>query len=382
MKPAVLCVDDDPAVRAAYQRFLGQDYAVTTAEGGATALAALAGSGPFAVIVTDLRMPEMGGGQLLAAARERWPDTVRMLLTGEADLGRAIQAVNDGHVFRFLTKPVNVQALSSAVAAAVAQNRLLTAERELLDKTLRGSVQVLAEVIALVSPAEFDLVIRGQRLARELAAEVGVAVGWELDVAAVLSQLGSIVVPDELLRAARRGASLPDEERERVDAVPQVAADLLRHIPRLDSVREVIRHIGRPFADPVDLGERGRGVPVESALLKVAFDFESFKDRGLPDLQAVDHLGARSGWYDPGLLAGLRRLINCASQPVSQLVPVRCLAPGMVVADDLYSGAGVLLLRRGVTITGPLIIRIESLEATSQIPLMIRVLTPGEPGAE
>jgi response regulator RpfG family c-di-GMP phosphodiesterase len=376
----VLFVDDEPNLLAGVERQFRKRYAVQTATGGEVGLAALAAGGPFAVVVSDLRMPGMDGVQFLTRVRDEYPDPVRVLLTGYADVRQAIEVVNRGGVFRFLTKPCPPDALAVAVDAAAAQHRLVMAERELLEKTLRGSVQVLAEVFALAEPDEFGRAVRVQRLAQELAVATGGGGGWELDVAAVLSRLGSIVVPETMRRAARLGAQLaPDEERQ-VGSIPDVVRNLLRHIPRLESVTEIIAHIDKSFDVPgsTSLDRRGTALPLGARLLKVAFDFDILVARGVPRPQAVARLASRKGVYDPALVEGLSRLVNRAAQPVSRVMPVAELTPGMVVAEDVFNDAGMCLLRQGVAVTSPLKARLESLAAGGQIPGTIRVLVPPE----
>lgn len=375
MSDSVLIVDDEPAIVLACRKFLGPDRRVETADGGPAALAALAERGPFAVVVSDLEMPGMDGIRLLARVRAEYPDTVRLLLTGYADTARAIAAVNHGGVFRFLTKPCAPADFVATVDAAVAQHRLVTAERELLDKTLRGSVQMLAEVFALADREEFGRAVRVQQLARDLATEAGAPAGWELEVAAVLSRLGSIVVPDDMMRAARQGARLTAEEQRRVDGIPEVAITLLRHVPRLDPVVEIISHLGTPF-DARAGGGNGGAPPLGARLLKVAHDFDALVSRGLPAPQAADRLRERTGWYDPAVLDGLSRLIDRPAELVSAVVGVGELTPRMVLAEDLYSDTGALLLKRGVTINEPIRLRLDGLVAKGSVSRRVRVLVP------
>lgn len=139
MNPSVLCVDDEQALLTAYRLFLGSDYTVVTATSCREALALLATQGPFAVVVSDLQMPSMDGILFLSTIRELYPDTVRVLLTGQLDLQLALQAVNDGHVFRFLTKPCLPATLRTAVAAAVAQYELILSDRRRVEAALRES---------------------------------------------------------------------------------------------------------------------------------------------------------------------------------------------------------------------------------------------------
>src|SRR5918911_2964995 len=164
----VLCVDDEPNVLEGLRRTLGGHYRVRTAVGGAAGLEAIEREGPFAVVVSDLRMPEMDGVAFLSRVRQRSPDTVRVLLTGQADLDAAIAAVNEGHIFRFLSKPCAQPVLFQALAAAEEQYRLITAERVLLEQTLYGSIKALTDILALAVPSAFGRAVRAKAHLSEL----------------------------------------------------------------------------------------------------------------------------------------------------------------------------------------------------------------------
>ena len=380
MSEQILFVDDEPNVLAGFERQLRKRYAVVTAPGGAEGLAAFEARGPFAVIVSDMRMPGMDGAAFLTRCRERWPDVVRMLLTGYADVGQAIDVVNRGGIFRFLTKPCPPEVLTAALDAALAQYRLVTAERDLLDRTLRGSVQVLGEVLALVNPAAFGRAVRVQRFVRELAGRVDGAGAWEVDVAAVLSQLGCVTLPEPVLAAAVRGAALGADEQRQVDALPAVARNLLRPIPRLERVTEIITYSDKPYAAPAGpaADKSGKELPVGARVLRVGFDFDALVAQGVPRVQALAHLKSRPGRYDPDVLAALADLIRHHDEPECREVSVAELTSGMMTAEDLYSTAGMLLLGRHSPITEPLKLRLEALAARSQIPTRFRVLvSPG-----
>jgi DNA-binding NtrC family response regulator len=130
-KSAVLLVDDDARVLTALQRLLREKYDVSIASSATEALETLKHQ-TFAVIVSDYRMPGMDGIALLNGMQKSAPNTVRVLISGQADLNAAVRAINEGQLFRFVHKPCQPSELLSAVAAAVEQHRLLTAERELL----------------------------------------------------------------------------------------------------------------------------------------------------------------------------------------------------------------------------------------------------------
>ena len=143
MVKRILFVDDDPRVLQAFERQFYKRFEIRTAIGPELGLQTLGADGPFATVVSDLRMPGMNGIEFLTRVRQASPDTVRVMLTGDADLSAAMAAVNEGKIFQFLTKPCPSDMLSRTLESALEQHRLITAERELLESTLRGKKAVM-----------------------------------------------------------------------------------------------------------------------------------------------------------------------------------------------------------------------------------------------
>lgn len=152
-RPRILCVDDEPQVLAGLETLLGRRYDVRTATSGPMALQEIMNGGPFTVIVSDYRMPGMDGAEFLAEVRKATPDSLRILLTGQASLDGAIAAVNSGNVFRFLTKPCAPADLLGALEDAVDQARLVSTDRDLLERKLEAMAAhlVYAERMATLS---------------------------------------------------------------------------------------------------------------------------------------------------------------------------------------------------------------------------------------
>jgi len=142
MTEKVLIVDDEVNILSAASRKLRGEYVLRTALGGREALHALEGDGPFAVIVSDMRMPGMDGVQLLNEFSRLAPDTVRIMLTGCTDRQTAIDAVNKGNIFRFLTKPCADDALKKAIDEGLEQYRMIIREKRLYDKSLEELMSV------------------------------------------------------------------------------------------------------------------------------------------------------------------------------------------------------------------------------------------------
>src|SRR4051812_25112225 len=152
MSDRVLFVDDEPNVLDGIRRQLRNRLDMETAIGAAAGLELINTKGPFAVVVSDMRMPEMNGARFLAKVHEISPDSVRMVLSGQADLDSTVAAVNDGHIFRFLMKPCDTDRLLHSVNSGIEQYRLVTSEKHLLENTLNASIKVLVEVLGLINP--------------------------------------------------------------------------------------------------------------------------------------------------------------------------------------------------------------------------------------
>jgi response regulator RpfG family c-di-GMP phosphodiesterase len=240
MSERILLVDDEPNVLEGIQRTLRKQAELYTAPSGAEGLRLLDEAGPFALVISDMRMPLMNGAQFLAMVREQAPDTVRMILSGQADLEATIAAVNDGHIYRFLSKPCPSDQLLAAVEDGLKQNRLLTAEKVLLEQTLNGSVRMLIEILGMVRPAASTCASRLQRYAVDLATALDLPERWQWGLAALVSQIGCVALPKDILSKVEADQTLSDEEKHLYESHPEVAGKLLAAVPRLEDVAAIV----------------------------------------------------------------------------------------------------------------------------------------------
>lgn len=379
----ILFVDDDANALAGFQRALRPQFTIETAHGPQRGLHALTTRGPYAVVVSDMRMPVMNGVQFLQRAHELVPDTVRIMLTGNADLQTAIDAVNESSIFQFLCKPCPPGQLAKTLAAAVSHYDLICAERELLERTLRGSVKVLTDVLSLVNPPAFGQAMRIADTVRHLAAAVAPREAWQFELAALLSQLGCVTLPATLLEAVSAGTALSEADRERFQAHPLVARDLIAHIPRLGDVAEMIARQHEPHAgasktapdaavpaatDVATLGAR---------MLRLALDLDKLIASGVPQDEAIARLRNTSGEYDPRLLVALG---GGAGDPAASSgravarIALDALEVGMEVQEDVRTGTGLLLLAAGQTVTPALQQRLGNFLRMNAVFGTVRVL--------
>lgn len=356
-KPKVLIVDDDAAVVAALRRQLRNRFDTVGAADGLHALTLVSEAEVgFAAVVSDLKMPGMGGLAFLERVSVESPDTSRLLLTGHADLDTAIDALNGGFVFRFLCKPCDAETLGRALDDAVHQHRLVTAERELLQQTLNHSIDALIETLALANPPAFSRALRVRTVVSSLLDVVEVDDRWQVEVAAMLSQVGAVTLPLHTAEKLHRGAPLSATERTMVDELPALALRLIADIPRLDDVRAVIR----------GLGHQGSGassdVPLGSRILQVAVAFDELDAGGTPLDTAIARLRARTPDLDPAVVEAL-----AVVEGVGQVGPV-CeiglheMQIGMMLASDIVTSDELLLVGRGQTVSENLLARIRNFE--------------------
>jgi response regulator RpfG family c-di-GMP phosphodiesterase len=359
-RPRVLCVDDEPNVLEGLRDVLGRSFEVSVATSAVGGLEILRGEpDAFAIVISDMRMPVMGGADFLRAARAVAPDAVRMLLTGHADLQAAIRAVNGARLFRFLTKPCEAQELLGACVAALGQHRLQTAERVLLEETLRGSVDALAEVLALANPAAFGRAGRVKELAGRLARAAEVRNRWEIEVAAMLADIGAVTLPQPTAEKVYTGARLSAAEAAMVDRVPAVTRQLLSKIPRLEGVLEIL---DQHRMLPGDAGPGGwSAIRVGARVLRIAVDYVELESQGAVRTVAVAAMRSR-GRYDRPLLDMFAAVIGAEAAVVRELT-VGELRVGMTLADDARSVRGELLLARGQRVTERLVERLRNIGA-------------------
>jgi response regulator RpfG family c-di-GMP phosphodiesterase len=369
----ILCVDDEPNILDAYKRALRKDFVVETAPSGIRALEMIEADGPYAVIVSDMRMPEMDGTQFLKRVSEVAPQSVRIMLTGNADQQTAVNAVNEGHIFRFLNKPCPPEVLAKSLTAGIQQYRLVRAEKDLLETTLSRSVEVLTDVLSMVNPTAFGRASRVKRLALQLSLLMELENDWQLDLAAMLSQIGCIALPEETLQKVYEGKSLTPEELRMLQTHPQVGHDLVARIPRLEVVAKMILH----QEDKYLLSDTDTSIPMGSRILKLALDFDKLIEVKLSSHEALTEIERRTGWYHPAVAEALRKVVAGSRRCFdSAYVRVAELEPDMILAADVMSVNGFLLVAKGQAVTPALQQRLENFLRRRGIEEPLKVFIP------
>ncbi len=345
----ILFVDDELNILDGLRRQLRNQFDIETSSSAAEALQIVAAAGPYAVAVADMRMPGMDGVHFLRKVREIAPQTVRMMLTGNADQQTAVDAVNEGNVFRFLNKPCSTENLSKALYAGIEQYRLITAEKELLEKTLSGSVKVLTEMLSLVNPVAYGRASRIQRIVHHILEALKAPDAWKYELAAMLSQIGCVLFPMELLDKVYAGQPLTEEEQKLFASHPAVCGKLLSKIPRLETISAMIEGQQQQFGQKLSVPNQAKEdeIKLGAQLLKIALDLDQKIQGGNPLALAVQEMHKQTDEYNPSLLAMLSGLEIRRAETEVRAVHISELRLQMILDEDIYTQSGVLLLRRG-----------------------------------
>lgn len=374
----VLFVDDEPKILEAYRRTLRKEFKVVPAEGGKKALELMENEEPFPVIVSDMNMPEMNGVQFLAEAKKRYPQSIRIMLTGNADQKTASEAINIGDVYRFLNKPCPPDKMTAVINEALQYYRLLQAEQELLEQTVRGSVLALSEILSMAKPAVFGRVNRIKNLVSRCCAQMRLENQWEVETVASLSQVGLVALPDQLQEKIIRGGVLSDEEEKLYLTHPSVAANLIRHIPRMESIADAISWQLASFSQVKEGVPSGEDIPIAARVLRPIVDYLAQSTKTGSSKAAHEALFAAPDDYDPDVLTALKGVLEEDAKGVVQQLSVGQVCAGMILAQDVVTSSGALLIENGFEISETMVTRLVNFYRNGEIPGQLAVYAPAE----
>lgn len=415
-KPATLLfVDDEPNILSALRRlFRPLGYKIHTAGGGAEGLALLEQE-PVDLVISDMRMPSMDGAQFLEQVRQKWPDTMRILLTGYADVSSTIAAINKGEIFRYVAKPWNDDDIVLLVKQALELKNLELEKKRLEELTLRQnnelkelnasleakvqertqevrqtmgflelankklkdgfitSIKVFSNLIELRERTLAGHSRRVADLARTLAKGLNLS-GSDVNdifVAALLHDIGKIGLPDNLL--SKPFATLVGEDRDLVLRHPATGQAALMGLEQLHGAARLIRAHherwdGMGFPD----GLSGLAIPMGARILALANDYDAVQigtllSKRMTPAEAVAFIvEGRGKRYDPQVVDVFAPMMGVASAAVAEVsVKSGQLKVGMALSRDLITPEGILLLSRDFVLNEEIIEQVHSFERSS-----------------
>ena len=426
--PCILLVDDEPSILSSLRRlFRPQGYRIQTAESGAEGLEILERE-HIDLIISDMRMPEMDGATFLKQARSRWPKTIRILLTGYADITSTVAAINQGEIYRYIAKPWDDSEIITIVREALerqlleSENLRLTAltqtqndelkslnaslEQKVAERTAElsqalsfveqthgelkksflTSVQVFAGLIELRSgPAGSQTAGHGRRVAdgaRQVAQRMGLTDNdvQNIMLAGLLHDIGKLGLPDDLLTKPYN--TLSGEQRAQVIKHPVIGQNILMGIDKFKEAAQLVRHHHECY-DGSGYPDRlaGIAIPQGSRILCVDNDYDALQigtrvQRPLKPAEALAFLIENRGKrYDPAVVDAFAQFIAETRKPESSESPLRTmhLKPGMHLSRDLMHRDGYMLLAKGSTLNSEIISQLVKMEQAEQHTLTLYI---------
>ncbi len=422
---SLLLVDDEPNILASLRRLLrAEGYAIRTAESGAQGLELLEQE-PADVILSDMRMPMMSGAEFFKQARERWPDSVRILLTGFADIASTIAAVNEGGIHTHLNKPWDDAHLLQAIRSAVERKRLVDERNALLALTARQNEEltflnegledaVRARTAELRQSSNFlelsnkklketflntlnvfsnlvqlrqeTLGGHGKRVA-DLARKVASSMGLreheinDITLAGLLHDIGKISWTDDMINKPFN-VEFTVEERQLAMKHPVLAEKALMELESMRGASRLIRHHherfdGQGYPDHL----AGLDIPIGARILSVVDDYDELQlgsltqRRRSPEEAAKMINDGRGFRYDPSVVKVFQKIMGTAEAEVvagpEKQVESSMLEAGARLSRDLMGQEGALLLSKGYVLDDKLIQQIRQHERKVGNPLEI-----------
>jgi response regulator RpfG family c-di-GMP phosphodiesterase len=353
----ILLVDDEINILNSHRRTLRNEFNFDVALSGIEALELISKGKKYAVVVTDMQMPNMNGLELLQKIKDLSPNTVRMMLTGNSDQDTVVNAVNIGDVFRFVNKPCDPDTLITAIKAGVKQYNLVVAEKVLLNRTLKGVINVLSVVLDLVNPDATKNSDKMLEYMKRLAEVMKLPDTWGFVPMVQLSQLGCVIFPSQTLKNIDSGHTISEEEKQLFAQHQLLAADLIRQIPRMEKIADNIFYQKKCFNGEgiPNNNVSGTNIPLGARMLKVVIDFIHFEKQERSNEKAFSRLKMQKQFYDPRILIALSTVLNINIEVPKIMVNLADLKEGMVLDNRILTKRGLLVAREGQKVSETLL---------------------------
>lgn len=378
MHSSLLFIDDDAQILKSFRRNLSPEYRVFVAESPEEGLRIFAEKGPFSVLVSDMCMPGMNGVEVLCRAQEINADTTRILLTGYSDQQAAVEAVNRGRIFKYLTKPCPMETLVPILKEGIRHYKLSANDRFVGERTQQGVVGLLSQILAMVNPAAQQKAQRLKDYCRHMAKGLRPQQRSMVEIAAVLSQLGCLDLSRKTMLPYDGGALVDHEAAIRIREQYDVAARLLMHLPRFEVIIEILSLLDQPPSrfpayDDVEMKET---VPLCTRILQTALGLDSLLTSGKSPEESLDMLRSNQPFYESSLVDSLDSYEFLQHNEVLLYVRVSELTPCMVLAEDICDKDGSLLVSRGQVLAQSLLVYLHKVHRRIGLPEPIGVFLP------
>lgn len=372
----ILFVDTDDSVLKKLPKAARKKFELKRVDTYPQAVKVLKGKKDVAVLVVELGLNDEDAFVFLANCYRDFPGVVRMVYSASSEFTDALNALNTGHVFRFVKKPCPPGDMIKILAQCVRRHVRKTQDLKASRNTLIGSVKALVDILDLVNPEAMSVSKRIRSRVLDTGRALGVQPIWQLDLAVTLSHIGCVALPEEIIGKIDSGASLSPEEQQIYGMHPRIAANLLTNIDQMAGISEIIRYQLLPNHEKQPLGSR---------IIKTSLDLDRMIQKGAEPMKILKHMRAKDRVYDPKVVEAMLKLERKKHEaPEAQAVREICMAElkeGMVMAEDMINQEGTKLLLRGQSVTKASLVRLQSFYLALGVvePLHVYADSPGPP---
>jgi response regulator RpfG family c-di-GMP phosphodiesterase len=369
----VLFVDDESSILSSFQSFMRRGGLIPfTLNDPMQIDAILEAEGPFAVVMSDQRMPGIDGVEVFSRVAHLHPETERIMVTGFSDYEDTVRAINEGQIRHFVKKPWDEQELRTLLDDSVQRYNLLQERRflldqvqeknkeleELLEGTVAGTGRLLSDVIGYVNPHAAGQVQRVRRLGNAILTmipDVAPEERWEVQRALDLFNLGLSFIPP-WIQVTLNKDGLGSIDRFRVAQNHHLLTyGLLEKIPRFSGVAQSIRFMKKNFdgsGEPVEIQRKGEEIPLGARLLHILLNLERQSSEHFKGREVLRQMQRQSGRYDPKLLKiMLGERITHDRTSGETTISLVDLKPGMVLLESVMTPDGQLLIGAETVLT-------------------------------
>lgn len=328
----VLFVDDDINILKAMKRNFHEQFSIATASTIDEALNLL-NDHQFPIVISDMKMPEMNGADLLIYVKQKSPDTIRVLLTGESGLPEAIKAINESDIYKFLTKPCPPEALRKTIESAITLYHAKYIERNILDKTVKSFVYILLEIINQISPEIFKKSLYIAKIIKSSKTKFNVKDRWSTEIASLLMFVGTIHLKIYNFSSIYGTQTLVD--------IINKSAQLTGKVQKFENVQKILTLLARHYQTGIPI----KALDSDDKILKFVIDYCVL----IKDSQFQKKI---SRMYSDEILHSIPTLFGIEKKPQTE-VSLRAdeLKSGMIAAEKIVTGSGSVIMEKGEELT-------------------------------
>jgi len=332
------------------------------------ALVMLAQDDRFAAVLSGVHLPGMNGLKFLAEVRAKHPRAMRLMVTADRSFKTAAGAINVAHISKMLPRPCPPKVLKAAVQEAVQKFRQeRSSDQDATRDLLLGCARMLVDILELTHPEAVQRSKRIRQRAQKVCTELKALSSQSMDMVILLSHIGCVALPPELLEDLEAGKRPSKEDMQIFYTHPSIAAHLLGNMPRMAKIAEIIRHQNTPVSqDP----------PLAARILKACIDMDQMELTGASPDKALDFMASRPKVYDQKVLESLRRVTEEGMHARCLNVTVAELEPGMVMQRDMVTASGTVLLNKGEALSEASHLRVQTFHDLLQVQEPICVEPP------